>query len=368
MNRGAAWVVVLSASLWAVLPFGCGGPASSAAVPGGASGGSGGGSPGPGPGPGSGISCTQILDCQDSCSETDDACFDACEARGMASARASYAALVGCWDTAGCQDYECVEAHCASQLQACDGMVPGTDGRPPTYVNGGAGGTPPANGGGGSGPAPITSPGVLDCGALWTCVDACADQSCQDACVAGAQAGAVDALVGVASCSKANNCADQACVVGKCREQVEACLGSLGTGGSGGGGGSGGQGGGPGPGVDPGGGEEGWAPVEAVNVNDVVRAYEGNSVGADQRFKGKRIQVTGMVDFIKPYDYSPYAGQIVVVFATAFSLNAHVRCYFRQAYAPQLGRIAPGTEIALNGTVDRFDGITEVALGHCSLP
>lgn len=36
-----------------------------------------------------------------------------------------------------------------------------------------------------------------------------------------------------------------------------------------------------------------------VNIRDILAAYENNEVGADNQYKGKLIEVTGIVDNIK---------------------------------------------------------------------
>jgi hypothetical protein len=115
---------------------------------------------------------------------------------------------------------------------ASDGGAGGTAG--PGDI-GGTGGSAGAGSGGGS--------GVLDCSALWSCVGGCADQRCDDDCLNRAQPGARELLLALASCLQANSCADEACAMAKCQDQILACADSVGPGGAGDGG-SGGVGGG----------------------------------------------------------------------------------------------------------------------------
>ncbi|HEY8078506.1 MAG TPA: hypothetical protein VIF62_30460 [Labilithrix sp.] len=68
---------------------------------------------------GGGTSCAEIVQCTDPCSAGDDACIDACIAKGAPSAQTAAKALKSCIETNGCADDTCLKAKCSAQVNAC---------------------------------------------------------------------------------------------------------------------------------------------------------------------------------------------------------------------------------------------------------
>jgi hypothetical protein len=148
-----------------------------------------------GPGPTVGTStCSQIIDCLDTCADGDRVCTNACRAQGTAAAQTTFNSLLACAQT--CSDDACVESQCAQQLDACLG---------PT------------------GPGPGPTAGTSTCGQVLTCIDACADgdNACIAACEAKATATAKTKFDALLAC--AQTCDGDACLQTKCATQIQTC-------------------------------------------------------------------------------------------------------------------------------------------------
>ena len=101
-------------------------------------------------------------------------------------------------------------------------------------------------------------------------------------------------------------------------------------------------------------------PIEATAA-DLARAYDRNEVGADQRFRGKRVRVSGTVEKIgKGVDDSPYV-------ILAGSGSTPVECVFDEASTPpEVGKLRPGKWVQLEGTGTGLT-IGIAGLGACAL-
>ncbi len=73
--------------------------------------------------------CNDILACWGNCTETDDACYDACVQNGTPQGQADLNALLQCDQTNQCNaDQNCLGTSCSSQLAACEGGPVDTSG------------------------------------------------------------------------------------------------------------------------------------------------------------------------------------------------------------------------------------------------
>jgi hypothetical protein len=83
----------------------------------------------PGAAPGSSaapaLACGAIVDCIDACGDTDQACADACVAKGSPDGQAKVTSLAQCIDEAGCKDVDCVTSSCSPEVTACLGASGG---------------------------------------------------------------------------------------------------------------------------------------------------------------------------------------------------------------------------------------------------
>lgn len=125
----------------------CGGGGSGTG--GGAGGGSGGGSGGGGGG-GTTLDCPGLVTCAGNCTQTDQACLNACGAQASSTAITQYNALVDCMNTNSCTTTQCLQMNCGAELNACIGS---------SGTGGGAGGAGGGSGGGGGGSGGTTTSG-----------------------------------------------------------------------------------------------------------------------------------------------------------------------------------------------------------------
>jgi hypothetical protein len=141
--------------------------------------------------------CDDVWTCTDKCAETDEACFDACLAKGSAAARALFEALLTCGDS--CRDDACFSQKCQAQIEACEND--GKPARPPTMPT-----------------------GTASCDDVWTCTDHCAETEagCVDGCIAKGSAAAQATFKALLKCS--DSCGDEACFEQKCQAQIQACV------------------------------------------------------------------------------------------------------------------------------------------------
>lgn len=105
-----------AATLLCMLAVGCSASSNNAA--GGGDGGAG-GDGGTTPAPGSVLTCSGIIECGSKCADTDDACSDACLAKGSPAANEAVTNIVKCVNDNACEDAACFEAKCPKQLEAC---------------------------------------------------------------------------------------------------------------------------------------------------------------------------------------------------------------------------------------------------------
>jgi len=66
-----------------------------------------------------GVSCKEILDCVGACANNDDACVDACIAKGSPDAQAKATELKSCIAKNACNDNTCLQAKCSRELTTC---------------------------------------------------------------------------------------------------------------------------------------------------------------------------------------------------------------------------------------------------------
>jgi len=80
-----------------------------------------------------GISCLQVLQCVADCASSDNACPDACAAKGTPEAQAQVSAFATCIQKEACTDAACAEAKCSPSLTACaSASAPAPEGTPST--------------------------------------------------------------------------------------------------------------------------------------------------------------------------------------------------------------------------------------------
>ena len=78
--------------------------------------------------------------------------------------------------------------------------------------------------------------------------------------------------------------------------------------------------------------------VPLVTARDVAQSYQVNSVAADQRFKGKMVQVSGVVKSIN----TNFTGDPVVIMDGGLDRRSKVRFRFDQSQAAAVAQLVPG--------------------------
>lgn len=91
------------------------------------------------------------------------------------------------------------------------------------------------------------------------------------------------------------------------------------------------------------------APDVKISAAELLQAYAGNEVAADSRFKGKVVEVTGIVGEIK----KDILDDIYVTIGTGKDFEIpEVQCFIADDMAQKAGTLAKGSKITAVGTVD----------------
>lgn len=91
-------------------------------------------------------------------------------------------------------------------------------------------------------------------------------------------------------------------------------------------------------------------PVEAIKVTaaELSADYKANEVAADAKYKGRLVEVSGIVDTIgKDILDTPY----IAFAAGQYDIIDRVQCMFSKSDEPVLAAVAKGQRITLRGTV-----------------
>lgn len=93
------------------------------------------------------------------------------------------------------------------------------------------------------------------------------------------------------------------------------------------------------------------AQVMQVNIRDILAAYENNEVGADNQYKGKLIEVTGIVDNIKKDIFD----NLYVTLGTGAQFEIpQIQAFFDDSMNNQLGQLRKRQRLTV---VCRVDGL-----------
>jgi tRNA_anti-like len=100
--------------------------------------------------------------------------------------------------------------------------------------------------------------------------------------------------------------------------------------------------------------QQGNTGVAPIPYTTLSRAYLDNEVGAQAKYDGKRVTVSGRVHSVRNDK-----GKIEVHFIDPVSVSLPVNCYFPASQAAVLGKLKYGDEIIVVGTVhgSRYSGV-----------
>lgn len=88
------------------------------------------------------------------------------------------------------------------------------------------------------------------------------------------------------------------------------------------------------------------APPQAIQVSpsQLVQAYDGNEIAADQSYKGKMLRVTGTVESIR----KDLMDNIFVTLESGHVMRK-VQVFFDDSYAGKIAQLSKGTRITVRG-------------------
>jgi tRNA_anti-like len=91
--------------------------------------------------------------------------------------------------------------------------------------------------------------------------------------------------------------------------------------------------------------------VMQVNIRDILSAYESNEVGADNKYKGNLIQVTGIIESIK----KDILDNLYVTLGTGAEFEIpQIQAFFDDSMNDQLGQLRKGSQLTV---VCRINGL-----------
>ena len=100
-----------------------------------------------------------------------------------------------------------------------------------------------------------------------------------------------------------------------------------------------------------------------VTAGELYSAFEANAVGADIKYKGKTLQVTGTVNKIVVKD--TYDIYYVMLASAEKHEKWNVRCTFDRKHEAELKRLTTGQTVTIQGEYDGFR--TNILLRDCAL-
>ena len=104
------------------------------------------------------------------------------------------------------------------------------------------------------------------------------------------------------------------------------------------------------------------APAITVTAVTLSKEYTANEVAADQKYKGKMVEVSGVVDSIgKDIGNTPY----ITLKGDPKNVLANIQCMFGKEYQDRLAKISKGQQLSVIGTVS--GKMINVLLQDCRL-
>jgi hypothetical protein len=91
--------------------------------------------------------------------------------------------------------------------------------------------------------------------------------------------------------------------------------------------------------------------VMQVNIRDILSAYEGNEVGADNKYKGNVIQVTGTINSVK----KDFMDNLYVTLGSGAQFQIpQIQAFFDDSMNNQLGQLQKGRKLTV---ICRVEGL-----------
>jgi len=106
-------------------------------------------------------------------------------------------------------------------------------------------------------------------------------------------------------------------------------------------------------------------PAMTVKAGDLLQEYATNAIGADAKYKGKVLRVTGKFGSAQKVPFGAYAVQLLPEESTDANLSG-VQCFLVESAEADAASFQPGQVITLQGTCDG-GALGQVKLGRCTV-
>jgi hypothetical protein len=102
------------------------------------------------------------------------------------------------------------------------------------------------------------------------------------------------------------------------------------------------------------------ATPDTVLYADLLREYRDNQVGANAQYTGKRLIVTGPLDFVHVEN-----GKIVARFSVPAWSGLQLFCEFPESQSTEVGKLKPGQQVSFEGICRGVIPYGRLTLDNC---
>jgi hypothetical protein len=106
-------------------------------------------------------------------------------------------------------------------------------------------------------------------------------------------------------------------------------------------------------------------PPVAVKADDLIKTYKANEIAADEKYRGKLLEVSGRLT-----DIAETLGSLQADLGVSSSKDTEfvtVKCVFAEAERPKLSKLQKGTNVTFLGTGDGMTAGLYVGLTDCTV-
>jgi hypothetical protein len=110
--------------------------------------------------------------------------------------------------------------------------------------------------------------------------------------------------------------------------------------------------------------EEPIKPVATLTVEELLGEYQKNEIGADQKYKGKPIEVSGTVAGVKK---APLLGYFIGLGSPQEGDSYDVMCFLDSSAEADAGKLKAGDKVKIMGRCDGKAGGLQLKMSKCWL-
>ena len=107
-------------------------------------------------------------------------------------------------------------------------------------------------------------------------------------------------------------------------------------------------------------------PAPKVKAGDLLKEYGTNAIGADNKYKGKRLQVTGKFQSVNRMLGVGYIVQLTGEDTDELN-TAFIQCTVHESAKEDVGKMQPGQIVTLEGTCDGMLIPGQLKLSQCTV-